>query len=235
MLLFALVLSTLHHQIVPFPLLKQFCIGFFSFLSVFSFRSLFSSFCSIPLVIKAYDIDAGLNSHLHYDIVETMPRRYFHIDSTTGAIKTVMLLDHEKIPLFAFHVKVRKMLSLHHLNSFSNFIPFFVPAQPYSINILLPHFMFIPKICSLTFILFLCLVLNFFFLLSFLSLVEFFSHPFRAAAKNKKYVVVHTLFFYRNCRFTLIKAITFKTVHEARLHSKIYFTFCSQIFRNVVE
>lgn len=61
---------------------------------------------SIPLVIKAHDIDAGLNSNLHYDIVETMPRRYFHIDSMTGAIKTVMLLDHEKIPLFTFHVKV---------------------------------------------------------------------------------------------------------------------------------
>lgn len=60
----------------------------------------------MPLVIKAFDNDAGLNSHLHYDIVETMPRRFFHIDSTTGAIKTVMLLDHEKIPLFTFHVKV---------------------------------------------------------------------------------------------------------------------------------
>lgn len=43
---------------------------------------------------------------LHYDIVETMPRRYFHIDSTTGAIKTVMVLDHEQMPVFTFHVKV---------------------------------------------------------------------------------------------------------------------------------
>lgn len=60
----------------------------------------------MPLVIKAFDIDSGLNALLHYDIVEAMPRRYFHIDSTTGAIKTVMLLDHEKIPLFNFHVKV---------------------------------------------------------------------------------------------------------------------------------
>lgn len=80
---------------------------FTSFVHWFPFNfSLFPP-CSIPLVIKAYDIDSGLNSHLHYDIVETMPRRYFHIDSTTGAIKTVMLLDHEKIPLFTFHVKVR--------------------------------------------------------------------------------------------------------------------------------
>lgn len=72
---------------------------------IFSLRCSENVF-SIPLVIKAHDIDAGLNSQLHYDIVEMMPRRYFHIDSTTGAIKTVMLLDHEKIPLFTFHVKV---------------------------------------------------------------------------------------------------------------------------------
>lgn len=85
----------------------------FAFTSFYSCSSLFLvvtcfffSLYSVPLVIKAFDIDAGLNSHLHYDIVETMPRRYFHIDSTTGAIKTVMLLDHEKIPLFTFHVKV---------------------------------------------------------------------------------------------------------------------------------
>lgn len=59
-----------------------------------------------PLVIKARDIDSGLNALLHYDIVELLPRRFFHIDSTTGAIKTVMYLDHEKIPFFHFHVKV---------------------------------------------------------------------------------------------------------------------------------
>lgn len=59
-----------------------------------------------PLVIKAIDLDSGLNALLHYDIVEELPRKYFHIDSTTGAIKTVMNLDHEKIPLFNFHVKV---------------------------------------------------------------------------------------------------------------------------------
>lgn len=59
-----------------------------------------------PLVIKARDLDSGLNALLHYDIVELLPRRFFHIDSTTGAIKTVMLLDHEKIPIFNFHVKV---------------------------------------------------------------------------------------------------------------------------------
>lgn len=89
--------------------------GIFFSLFIFFFRFVFS----IPLVIKAYDIDAGLNSHLHYDIVETMPRRYFHIDSTTGAIKTVMLLDHEKIPQFTFHVKV----NIFHIFFFSSIHP----------------------------------------------------------------------------------------------------------------
>ncbi|XP_037908128.1 fat-like cadherin-related tumor suppressor homolog isoform X10 [Hermetia illucens] len=68
--------------------------------------TLLSSASKSPLVIKASDADSGLNALLHYDIVESLPKRYFHIDSTTGAIKTVMLLDHEKIPVFDFHVKV---------------------------------------------------------------------------------------------------------------------------------
>lgn len=52
------------------------------------------------------DADSGLNALLHFDIVEVLAKRYFHIDSSSGAIKTVMLLDHEKIPQFDFHVKV---------------------------------------------------------------------------------------------------------------------------------
>lgn len=79
------------------------CLFFFLFL--FPCYSIHNT----PLVIKAYDADSGLNALLHYDIVEIMPRRYFHIDSTTGAIKTVMLLDHEKIAVFNFHVKVRRV------------------------------------------------------------------------------------------------------------------------------
>lgn len=59
-----------------------------------------------PLTIKAIDLDSGINAMLHYDIVEELPRKYFHIDSTTGAIKTMLQLDHEQIPLFKFHVKV---------------------------------------------------------------------------------------------------------------------------------
>ncbi|XP_055629291.1 fat-like cadherin-related tumor suppressor homolog isoform X3 [Toxorhynchites rutilus septentrionalis] len=61
---------------------------------------------SLPLVIKAKDADSGLNALLHYDILEMLPRRFFHIDSSTGAIKTITHLDHEKIPFFSFHVKV---------------------------------------------------------------------------------------------------------------------------------
>ncbi|XP_031780785.1 fat-like cadherin-related tumor suppressor homolog isoform X4 [Nasonia vitripennis] len=61
---------------------------------------------SSPLVIKAEDADSELNALLNYDIVEELPRKFFHIDSSTGAIRTVMLLDHETIPEFQFNVKV---------------------------------------------------------------------------------------------------------------------------------
>ncbi|XP_058804510.1 fat-like cadherin-related tumor suppressor homolog isoform X2 [Phymastichus coffea] len=61
---------------------------------------------SSPLVIKAEDADSELNALLNYDIVEELPRKFFHIDSSTGAIRTVMLLDHETIPEFQFRVKV---------------------------------------------------------------------------------------------------------------------------------
>lgn len=61
---------------------------------------------STPLVIKAEDADSELNALLNYDIVEDLPRKYFHIDSSTGAIRTVMVLDHETVPKFTFHVKV---------------------------------------------------------------------------------------------------------------------------------
>ncbi|KAJ8667841.1 hypothetical protein QAD02_009504, partial [Eretmocerus hayati] len=65
-----------------------------------------SNSSSSPLVIKADDADSELNALLSYDIVEELPRKYFHIDSSTGAIRTVMTLDYETIPEFQFHVKV---------------------------------------------------------------------------------------------------------------------------------
>lgn len=61
---------------------------------------------SEPLVIKAFDADSEMNALLHYDIIDILPRRYFQIDSTTGAIRTIRLLDHETYEKFTFHVQV---------------------------------------------------------------------------------------------------------------------------------
>jgi len=61
---------------------------------------------SNPLVIKASDRDSELNALLHYDIVEALPRRFFRIDPSTGAIRTVRELDFEQFPEFRFHVRV---------------------------------------------------------------------------------------------------------------------------------
>ncbi|KAL3276606.1 hypothetical protein HHI36_011978 [Cryptolaemus montrouzieri] len=61
---------------------------------------------SEPLVIKATDADSEINALLHYDIVEILPRRYFQIDSNTGAIRTIKLLDYESYKRFSFHVQV---------------------------------------------------------------------------------------------------------------------------------
>ncbi|XP_015840548.1 fat-like cadherin-related tumor suppressor homolog isoform X7 [Tribolium castaneum] len=61
---------------------------------------------SEPLVIKAFDADSEMNALLHYDIIDILPRRYFQIDSTTGAIRTIRLLDHETYDKFTFHVQV---------------------------------------------------------------------------------------------------------------------------------
>ncbi|XP_053598514.1 fat-like cadherin-related tumor suppressor homolog isoform X2 [Microplitis demolitor] len=71
-----------------------------------SIGSLVLTNSSSPLVIKAEDADSELNALLSYDIVEDLPRKFFHIDSSTGAIRTVMVLDHETIAKFEFHVKV---------------------------------------------------------------------------------------------------------------------------------
>ena len=71
-----------------------------------SIGSLVLTNLSSPLVIKAEDADSELNALLNYDIVEDLPRKFFHIDSSTGAIRTVMVLDHETMPQFSFHVKV---------------------------------------------------------------------------------------------------------------------------------
>jgi protocadherin Fat 1/2/3 len=41
---------------------------------------------SAPLVITARDLDSELNALLSYDIMEALPRKFFHIDSSTGEL-----------------------------------------------------------------------------------------------------------------------------------------------------
>ncbi|CAG9865049.1 unnamed protein product [Phyllotreta striolata] len=69
-------------------------------------QSLILTNTSDPLVIKAFDADSEGNSLLEYTIVENLPRRYFEIDSNTGAIRVIRLLDHETHASFTFHVQV---------------------------------------------------------------------------------------------------------------------------------
>ena len=64
---------------------------------------------SSPLVIKATDKDSGLNSLLLYEILEDHAKRYFTIDSSTGAIRTIMGLDYESQAFFEFNVRVSDM------------------------------------------------------------------------------------------------------------------------------
>ncbi|XP_041474294.1 protocadherin Fat 1-like isoform X3 [Lytechinus variegatus] len=61
---------------------------------------------SRPLVISAEDADSGPNAHLVYEIIERDAQMYFSIDESTGAIRTKMPLDHERIPEFEFSVQV---------------------------------------------------------------------------------------------------------------------------------
>ncbi|GCB68571.1 hypothetical protein scyTo_0008247, partial [Scyliorhinus torazame] len=60
-----------------------------------------------PLVIRATDADCNQNALLVYQIVESVAKKYFSVDSSTGAIRTIANLDHEKIPIFHFQVHVR--------------------------------------------------------------------------------------------------------------------------------
>nr|CAD7397014.1 unnamed protein product [Timema cristinae] len=61
---------------------------------------------SSPLALKARDDDSGFNSLLSYDIVESLPRRFFKVDPITGVIRTTLGLDYETTPEFHFSVKV---------------------------------------------------------------------------------------------------------------------------------
>ena len=59
-----------------------------------------------PLVIKATDQDSGLNSLLLYEILEEHTKKYFSIDSSTGAVRTLQRLDYETQSNFEFTVRV---------------------------------------------------------------------------------------------------------------------------------
>ncbi|XP_060035627.1 protocadherin Fat 3 isoform X2 [Erinaceus europaeus] len=62
---------------------------------------------SNPLVIRATDADSNRNALLVYQIVESTAKKFFTVDSSTGAIRTIANLDHETIAHFHFHVHVR--------------------------------------------------------------------------------------------------------------------------------
>ncbi|XP_072920653.1 protocadherin Fat 1a isoform X7 [Hemitrygon akajei] len=61
---------------------------------------------STPLVIQATDADEGSNALLFYQIAEPSARKYFAIDSRTGAIRAVQKLDYEQMNIFNFTVQV---------------------------------------------------------------------------------------------------------------------------------
>uniref|UniRef100_A0A2I3SRM1 FAT atypical cadherin 1 n=1 Tax=Pan troglodytes TaxID=9598 RepID=A0A2I3SRM1_PANTR len=64
---------------------------------------------NVPLVIRAADADKDANALLVYHIVEPSVHRHFAIDSSTGAIHTVLSLDYEETSIFHFTVQVHDM------------------------------------------------------------------------------------------------------------------------------
>uniref|UniRef100_A0A8D1C6X1 Protocadherin Fat 1 n=1 Tax=Sus scrofa TaxID=9823 RepID=A0A8D1C6X1_PIG len=64
---------------------------------------------NVPLVIRATDADKESNALLVYHIVEPSIHKYFAIDSSTGAIHTVLSLDYEETSTFHFTVQVHDM------------------------------------------------------------------------------------------------------------------------------
>lgn len=64
---------------------------------------------NVPLVIRATDADKESNALLVYHIVEPSLHKYFAIDSSTGAIHTVLSLDYEETSTFHFTVQVHDM------------------------------------------------------------------------------------------------------------------------------
>lgn len=113
-------------------------------------KSLVLTNTSDPLVIKAFDADSERNALLHYDIIEILPRRYFQIDSNTGAIRTTRLLDHETYDQFTFHVQVSDMgrpklssettAKVHIVVTDVNDCPPIFSSPIYNVTLLLPSY-----------------------------------------------------------------------------------------------
>ncbi|XP_056328618.1 protocadherin Fat 1 [Danio aesculapii] len=59
-----------------------------------------------PLVVRATDADQHSNARLVYQIMEPFACNYFSIDSRTGAIQTLSILDYEQRRTFNFRVQV---------------------------------------------------------------------------------------------------------------------------------
>jgi len=59
-----------------------------------------------PMVVHATDIDSYKNSHVMYRITDNTAKKYFSIDSATGAIRSISTLDHEECDKMEFFVYV---------------------------------------------------------------------------------------------------------------------------------
>ncbi|XP_071125252.1 protocadherin Fat 1-like isoform X4 [Mytilus edulis] len=59
-----------------------------------------------PLVIHATDLDENDNGRLKFSIIDEEAKKYFVIDTNTGAIRTAVLLDHETMDKIEFSVDV---------------------------------------------------------------------------------------------------------------------------------
>ncbi len=59
-----------------------------------------------PLVLEATDADSGINALLAYEILDAEAKKYFAIDESTGALRTISNLDHETKAQYEFDVRV---------------------------------------------------------------------------------------------------------------------------------
>lgn len=58
-----------------------------------------------PLVARATDADSGRNCHLLYQIVDARAQDIFDVDSSTGTIRTKVILDRELVQMYEFTVQ----------------------------------------------------------------------------------------------------------------------------------